>query len=143
MRGNLLIILEQDLRKKIIALVLALSLMATMVFAEPVVLASGIIQTTDVISEADLSDPLFADIEAPQLAALEAEQVEGDGVIGTIVAGVIITHYNPGAVVQQAVCQAQTAKYSGYSQARSAANAKSAGMITTAAIMFLGYICPW
>ncbi|MDR0597248.1 MAG: hypothetical protein LBG14_01930 [Treponema sp.] len=65
--------------KKILALVLALSLMAAMVFAEPVVLASGIIQTTDLISEADLADPLFADIAAPQLTAVEAEQVEGDG----------------------------------------------------------------
>jgi hypothetical protein len=71
--------LEEDLMKKSLALVLALSLMATMVFAEPVVLASGIIQTTDLISAADLADPLFADIEAPQLAAVEAEQVEGDG----------------------------------------------------------------
>ena len=29
--------------------------------------------------EADLSDPLFADIEAPQLVAVKAEQVEGGG----------------------------------------------------------------
>jgi hypothetical protein len=71
--------LEEDLMKKIIALVLALSLMAAMVFAEPVVLAAEMIQTTDSLVAADLSDPLFADIEAPQLAAVEAEQVEGDG----------------------------------------------------------------
>jgi hypothetical protein len=63
--------------KKIIAL--ALSLLATMVFAEPVALASGLIQTTDLISEAGLGGPLFADVEAPQLAALEADAVEGDG----------------------------------------------------------------
>jgi hypothetical protein len=135
--------LEEDLMKKILALVLALSLMATMVIAEPVVLAAEMIQTTDLFVEADLSDPLFADIAAPQLAAVEAEQVEGDGVIGTIVAGVIITHVNPGALVQQAVYQAQSAQYSGFSPARAAANAKSAGMLTTAAIMFIGYIVPW
>jgi outer membrane lipoprotein SlyB len=78
--------LEEDLMKKILALVLALFLMAAMVFAEPVVLASGIIQTTDLFVEADLSDPLFTDNEAPQLAALEAEQVERDG--GPITIGV-------------------------------------------------------
>ncbi|MDR3123561.1 MAG: hypothetical protein LBU16_07275 [Treponema sp.] len=65
--------------KKIVALALVLSFRTTMVFAEPVVFASRLIQTTDLISEADLNDPLFADVEAPQLAAFEAEQVEGDG----------------------------------------------------------------
>jgi hypothetical protein len=123
--------------------VLALPLMAAMVFAEPVVLASGIIQTTDLISEAGLADPLFADVEAPQLAAVEADMVEGDGPIGTIVAGVVITYLNPGAAVERAAYQAQAAKYSGFSPARAAVNAKSAGMIATAAIMFAGYICPW
>jgi hypothetical protein len=71
--------------KKIVALALVLSFMTTMVFAEPVVLASRIIQTTDIISEADLNDPLFADVEAPQLAAFEAEQVEGDGPVGAAI----------------------------------------------------------
>jgi hypothetical protein len=117
--------------------------MATMVFAEPLALASGIVQSTDLTTQADPLEPLFADVEAPQLAALEADAVEGDGPIGTIVAGVIITHYNPGAAVERAVYQAQAARYSGFSPARAAVNARSAGMITTAAIMFIGYICPW
>jgi hypothetical protein len=73
--------------KKIVALVLALSLMATMVFAEPVVLASEIIQTTDLISEADLSDPLFADIVASALNEQEAEKIEGGLLGGAILYG--------------------------------------------------------
>jgi hypothetical protein len=75
--------------KKIVALALVFSFMTTMVFAEPVVLASRIIQTTDIISEADLNDPLFADVEVPQLAAFEAEQVEGDGVLAAFALGTI------------------------------------------------------
>jgi hypothetical protein len=71
--------------KKIVALALVLSFMTTMVFAEPVVLASRIIQTTDLVSEVDLNDPLFADVEAPQLAAFEAEQVDGGLGTGAIV----------------------------------------------------------
>jgi hypothetical protein len=89
--------------KKIIALVLALSLLATMVFAEPVALASGLIQTTDLISEADPDNSLFADIGAPQLAALEADAVEG-GVIGPWGVAAIIVG---GALVVAAV-------YAGY-----------------------------
>jgi lactobin A/cerein 7B family class IIb bacteriocin len=79
--------------KKIVALVLVLSLMAAMVFAEPVVLASEIIQTTDLISEADSMEPLFADVEAPQLAAVEAEQVEGGFwpvVVAVVVAAAVV-----------------------------------------------------
>jgi hypothetical protein len=75
--------------KKIIALVLALSLLATMVVAEPVVFAFGIIQTTDLISETGLDDPLFADVAAPRLAAFEADQVEGDGGFAGVALGVL------------------------------------------------------
>jgi hypothetical protein len=88
--------------KKIVALALVLSFMTAMVFAEPVVLASRIIQTTDIISEADLNEPLFADVEASQLAAFEAEQVEGDAIPVVIV------------VVAAAVIAA--AAYAGYRQ---------------------------
>jgi hypothetical protein len=53
--------------------------MATMVFAEPVALASGIVQSTDLTAQTDPLDPLFSDVEAPQLTELEADAIEGDG----------------------------------------------------------------
>jgi hypothetical protein len=70
--------------KKIIALVTVLSLMATMVFAEPIVLTSGIIQTADSITKEDIISPLFADVEASQLSHFEAEKAEGEGLAGAI-----------------------------------------------------------
>jgi hypothetical protein len=79
--GVYVLSLEEDLMNKIVALVLALSLMATMVFAEPVVLAPQLKQTTDYITEAEGNAPLFADVEASQLAALDAAEVEGEGIV--------------------------------------------------------------
>jgi hypothetical protein len=63
--------------------------MATMVFAEPVALASGIVQAADLTIGADPLDPLFSDVEAPQLAALEADAIEGDG-IGFMIGGAMV-----------------------------------------------------
>jgi hypothetical protein len=76
--------------KKIAALVLALPLMAATVFAEPVGIAAGILQTTDTVSEAkEAAGPLFADISVPQLGTTEAEDVEGEGPIGAAVGGIL------------------------------------------------------
>jgi hypothetical protein len=78
---------------KVIALVLALSLMAAMVFAEPVVAASEIIQTTSSVSEAKgVPGSLFADISAPQLATSEAEAIEGEGPGGAVLGFVVGTY---------------------------------------------------
>jgi hypothetical protein len=107
--------------KKIHALVLALPLMAAMVFAEPVVLASGIIQTTDLISEAGLADPLFADVEAPQLAAVEADMVEGNGPVLGAAAGYFPSRFNVPQLLEVAVCSAQMA-HGGFGQARAQVN---------------------
>jgi hypothetical protein len=103
---------------KIIALVLAFSLMATMVFAEPVVLASEIVQTTDLIPEdglntslfsdfavANLDTYLFADVGGTPLSADESHQVEG-GIIPppvvVAVAAVVLVCY-VGNMVMKAV----------------------------------------
>jgi hypothetical protein len=83
--------------KKIIALVLALSLLATTVFAEPVVIASEILQTTGTVSEVKDASNLFSDISVPQLNTSEAEAVEGDGII--IVAIVVAAAITVASVV--------------------------------------------
>jgi hypothetical protein len=121
--------------KKIIALVLALSLLATMVFAEPVALASGLIQTTDLISEADPDNSLFADVEAPQLAALEADAVEGDGPILGAAVSYALSRYNVPQRIEASVYNAQMA-VGGFSPARAQANAVSlAGVLCVAAVV--------
>jgi hypothetical protein len=72
--------------KKIVALVLALSQMATTVFAEPVGIASENLQTTGTVSEVkEAADSLFADVSASQLDTSEAKDVEG-GCIFVVVA---------------------------------------------------------
>jgi hypothetical protein len=114
--------------KKIIALVLALSLLATMVFAEPVVFASQIIQTTDLIPEVSSADSLFADVEVSQLTSFEAEQVEGDGpILGAIVSYFIGTYNVPQRMIAYTY-NAQMA-HGGFSQARAQANAASLAAI--------------
>jgi hypothetical protein len=122
---------------KIVALVLALSLMAAMVFAEPVVLASEIIQITDLISEADSNALLFADVEAPQLAALDAEQVEG-GLGAGAIGGAILY----GAVAVVGIAVGAYPSYAPASQSRNNVVASAlyyggivAGMMATGAMV--------
>jgi hypothetical protein len=63
--------------------------MAATVFAEPVALASGIVQAADLTIGADPLDPLFSDVEAPQLTELEADAIEGDGVLAAFALGAV------------------------------------------------------
>jgi hypothetical protein len=85
--------------KKIHALVLVLSLMAAMVFAEPVALASKTTQIAGSSMEQSLLSPLFADIDATQLTASEADAVEGDGWGWGVGLGSIFGVVGAGAVV--------------------------------------------
>jgi K+ transporter len=85
--------------KKLIALLVVLSLTATMVFAEPVAVAYEIAQTTDSIPEAEVNDSLFADIEVPQLVATDAELVEGGSIV-IVIATVVLVCYVGNMVMQ-------------------------------------------
>jgi hypothetical protein len=124
--------------KKIVALALVFSFMTTMVFAEPVVLASRIIQTTDVISEADLNEPLFADVEASQLAAFEAEQVEGDGPVAAAAMSYFIGTYNVPQRIIAYTYNAQMA-HGGFGHARAQVNAASfAAIVCVGAVVVAG-----
>jgi hypothetical protein len=113
-----------------------------MVVAEPVVFASEIIQTTDLITEAGLDDSLFADVEAPLLAAFEAEQVEGDGAILGAAVGYVLARVNAPQRLEAYVYSAQMA-HGGYSQARAQANAYSFAAIVCIGAVALATAFPY
>jgi hypothetical protein len=88
-------------------------------------------------------DDLFADVAAVPLTDEEADQVEGQGPVGAVIAGVVLSVWNPGLAAEKAVYNYQSQPKSGFSESRATMNSKAVNAVVTAAIIVAGNLLPF